>query len=212
MSINQAGVFFNPPVALNAGEEHNNCRGLSFYRTGVCNALTTPGTGLVVVPTANDHTGLTVQTPSAANIAVVGNYVVLNHMQRSINGMNYNNNFSVLTAATTAKAELNFKAGVGLKLTESGVDYVVVEKQINPANPVYIRFQNPVGVNQGIGYFTDVASADVQLVPKAHWFGVDTYTYENSIEPMTTTQYKNRLRMNGGFGLAPLALRFIPKN
>lgn len=211
MPIIQTGVFFNPPVALNAGQEHNNCRGQSLYRTGACNAITFPGQGLVVTG-LYDHTRLVVQQPTAANVAAAGNYIVLNHYSRSHTGMPYNNDINVTTAFTTANAsELSYRANSSLRLTDQGIDYVGVEKQINPNNPVYMRFQNPVGANQRIGYFTDVASADVFLVPLAKWYGADTYTYENSIEPLTTAQYKNRLRMVNGFGLAPLALRFVPK-
>jgi hypothetical protein len=213
MSINQTGVFFNPPVALNAGQEHNNARHTSIYRSGVCNAVTSPGVGLVCVGTT-DHTRLVVQIPNATNtasIAAGSNYVVFNHMQKTKSGMPFNRNITVLNSATAPKSEVIFDANSHLHLTDRGIDYMVVEKTININNPVYMRFQNPVGINQGIGFFTDVASADVVLVPQTRWYGSDTYTYENSIEPFTTTQYKNRIRLTNGFGLAPVALRFDPK-
>jgi hypothetical protein len=207
MSINQSLVAFNPPVAINAGVEHNNCRGKSIYRTGACNSATVPGQGLVVT-SQFDHSRLVVQLPTAVNVVAAGSFVVLNHYQSRKNGMPYNESITVLNAATAPKSEVIYKANSYLMLTDQGIDYVTVEKQINTNNPVYMRFQNPVGVNQGIGFFTDVASADVFLVPRAKWYATDTYTYENSVETLSTTQYKNRLRMTNGFGLAPLDLRF----
>lgn len=211
MSIHQTSVFFNPPVAINAGQEHNNCRHTSIYRTGSAPVETTPGIGLVATG-LYDHTRIIAALPTLANLAVASNYVVLNHYQGTKAGMAFNNTITILNAATAANTEVTYAANSYLQLTDSGIDYVVVEKQINPANPVYIRAQNPVGISQGIGFFTDTASADVVLVPNARWFGADTYTYENSVEPLTTAQYKSRLRMTNGFGLAPLALRFAPKS
>jgi hypothetical protein len=216
MSINQTAVFFNPPVAMNAGQSHNNERNCSIYRTGVCAVATTPGVGLVFANTFLDHTKLVVAQPNAVNAAAAllnagTNYVVLNHYQGTKSGMAYNRTITVLNSSTAPKSDVVYDANSYLLLKDSGIDYVVVEKQINPALPVFMRFQNPVGVNQGIGFFTDTASADVVQVPNTRWYGADTYTSENSIEPMTTVQYKNRIRLTNGFGLAPLALRFVPK-
>lgn len=192
------------PSPASPGQEHNNSRHTSIYRTGFdLTEVTKPGQGLIVVE-FYDHTRLSVEIPTAAN-AVAGAHVVLNHLQTYLPNRNYTKNY---LGSTTSQTSFEYVEGEHLRLTERGIDYVLVDKAIDPANPVYLRVADGAGAFEKAGNFTDTADgADTVLITDAVWYGSDTLGYLQSLDSNLTQAYEaDRSGIQDAYSIAPLQI------
>jgi hypothetical protein len=203
--INQTFVSFYPPVAF-PGEDHNNTRHTAIYRSCVNTTLDLVAGTVQVKTGIYDHTRLLLSNPTAVNLAAAGNYVVF-VAKTMAERMSYTSRSYI--GSTVSSATNIIPRNEHVRGLTNGIMYMIVEKAINPNNPVYVRVANPVGSLQAIGYLTDVASADVVLLPKANWYGSDTATYLATKDATVTPALEaQRIGLSTGFGVAPVALRF----
>jgi hypothetical protein len=203
--IYQNFVSYYPSLQL-PGESYANDRHTSIYRSA-CSLIDPllPGQG-VVVTGQYDHTRLVVANPTAANFAIATNYVGIVANSSSARD-DYSNRTLIGSSISTSNNVI--PAGEHVRLKLEGTIYVIVEKTILTTNRVYMRVANGTAALNGIGYFSDTASADHVLIPNARWYGTDNATFLATKDAaITPALERQRIGMSKGFGIAPLSIRF----
>lgn len=190
------------------GDEHNNDRHASIYRSGV-NTTKDLEPGVVQVVTGlYDHTRVLLSDPTATNIAAPGAYIGI--VARGCNeSMDFNSRQYI--GSTTPSTSLNVVPQFEhVRLKTNGTIYAYVEKAINPSLPVYVRVANAVGTSQAVGFLTDTASgADTVLLPNARWYGTDVASYMTTKDiNFTPALIRSNLGMARAYSYAPVQIRF----
>ena len=152
-----------------AGESHNNARHTSIYQTA---QNTTNGlvAGIAQVKTGNyDHTRWLTSNPTATNLVDGAQLVVVSRCRTAPNGYEGTRIGAPSNLNGFDHNESSVPPDCQYLAMRRGVIWVVVEKDIDPDNPVYVRVDNAANANQGIGFFTDVA--DQHKLPGVTNFG-----------------------------------------
>jgi hypothetical protein len=201
-------VVTNHPSISQAGKEFSNTRHTAIYSSAVNQDNDVlPGVAQVVVGNY-DYTRDNVKDLTAARLAAANAKLVINMDCGTVALCHKRTPWYAATSQREASITPRYEH---MRVLVSGDVYIVVEKAINPANPVYVRVANGVitpGLVNGIGFFSDTASADHVLVPSARWIATDTashlFTKDTAITPAVE---RDRMGMTCGYGIAPIEFR-----
>lgn len=196
------------PAVSTPGCSHNNRRETSLYATGR-NLTATVQPGIAQVVTGYwDHTRLELENPTAANLVADARLVIVHDNSRHPNAFT-TNRIGQLNSTTTRF----IPSDCLLRVAEEDEIYVIVEKEIDPSLPVFIRVANPdVSGLQGIGFFTDTADGAntvevTSLIARTRWVGSDSFSFLSAKDSNITQPIDaRRMGMETGFAIAPLRL------
>jgi hypothetical protein len=196
------------PSISKAGKEFSNTRHTAIYASSVNQDNDVlPGVAQVIVgqydytrKNVKDLTAARLAAPQARLVICTDEHLVTEHSRTYIG------------STVSARASARVPQFEHMQTLTSGDIYVVIEKAINAQNPVYVRVANGVitpGLVNGIGFFSDTASADHVLVPNARWIGTDTATQLATKDAnITPAIERGRMGQTSGYGIAPLELRY----
>jgi len=205
----QTSVSFYPSVSLPGQPYKNHVGGNHEIVTVTSDEFLAPGCAVIATESIS-HGRFKVEKATAANFNIQ-RLLFIDRSQLEANNPYEGTPLTQLNP--TSNATYLYTPNTAIPAYRAGQFYCVVEKEIDPLNPVFLRVANADVASpqlEGVGFLTDVADgADtIDISSDVFWITEDDISTQLRRDPSTNAQQeRDRILLREGFGIAAIAFK-----